>query len=175
MVSSVERPQYVARLQLRKRLKGPASPALAFILVCLCASRNTLAVAPSCIDPIFYLFFATLFCFAQRLRCASAIFFLPAADMVLFCGAVGSVDARGCAPRLVEALPARRERADCRRAISASMAERMSRVFICVRYQRSGFVASYVFGLHPNVKMKRTLWLKPEKVALSEQKFGHPN
>jgi hypothetical protein len=38
----------------------------------------------------FYFFFATLFCFAQRLRCASAIFFLPAADIVLFFGAVGT-------------------------------------------------------------------------------------
>jgi hypothetical protein len=57
-----------------------------------------------------YLFFATLFCFAQRLRCASAIFFLPAADIVLFFGALGNVDVRGRPPRLVEALPARRER-----------------------------------------------------------------
>jgi hypothetical protein len=57
-----------------------------------------------------YLFFATLFYFAQRLRCASAIFFLPAADIVLFFGALGNVDVRGRPPRLVEALPARRER-----------------------------------------------------------------
>jgi hypothetical protein len=97
--------------------------------------ENHTSGRPSRVLIRFYLFFATLFCFAQRPRCASAIFFLPAADIVLFFGAVGNMDVRGRPPRFVEALPARRERADCRRAISASMAERMSCVFICVRYQ----------------------------------------
>jgi hypothetical protein len=64
--------------------------------------------------------------------------------MVLFFGAVGDPEVRGRPLRLVEAVPARRERADCRRAISASIAARMSRVFIHVRYQRSSLVASYV-------------------------------
>jgi hypothetical protein len=90
-------------------------------------------------------FFYAAFCFAQRLRCASAILFLPAADMVLLFGTVCNPDVRGRPLRTVEAVPARRERADCRRAISASMAKRMSCVFIHVRYQRSGFNASYVF------------------------------
>ena len=89
----------------------------------------------------FYLptYFFAAFCLAQRLRCASAILFLPAADMVLFFGAPADSDVRGRPVRLVEAVPARRERADCRRAISASMVETMSCVFICVRYQRSDF------------------------------------
>jgi hypothetical protein len=65
--------------------------------------------------------------------------------MVLFFGTVCNPDVRGRPLRTVESVPARRERADCRRAISASMAERMSRVFIHVRYQRSGLIASYVF------------------------------
>jgi hypothetical protein len=71
-------------------------------------------------------FFAAAFCFAQRLRCASAILFLPAADMVLFFGVAGDGYVCGRPPRL-EAVPARKVRADRRRAISASMAERMSR------------------------------------------------
>ena len=70
-------------------------------------------------------FFAAAFCFAQRLRCASAILFRPAADMVLFFGVVGDGYVCGRPPRL-EAVPARKVRADCRRVISASMAERMS-------------------------------------------------
>jgi hypothetical protein len=85
-------------------------------------------------------YFFAAFCFAQRLRCASAILFLPAADMVLFFGAVGEPDVRG-RPLRLETVPARRERADCRRAISASMAERMSCVFISVRYQRAGLIS----------------------------------
>ena len=93
-----------------------------------------------------YLFAA--FCLAHRLRCASAILSLPAADMVLFRGAPGDSDVRGRPLCLVEAVPARRERADCRRAISASMVETMSCVFICVRYQRSGSSASYVLFIH---------------------------
>jgi hypothetical protein len=92
-----------------------------------------------------YLFYAA-FCFAQRLRCASAILFLPAADIVLFFGAAGESEVRGRPLRLVEDAPARKERADCKRAIWASMAERMSCVFIHVRYQRSGSSASYGFG-----------------------------
>jgi len=60
---------------------------------------------------------------------------------------VGESALRGRPLRLVEAVPARRERADCRRAISASMAERMSCVFIPVRDQRSGLIASYVLGI----------------------------
>jgi hypothetical protein len=55
--------------------------------------------------------------------------------MVLFLGTVCNPDVRGRPLRTVEAVPARRERADCRRAISASMAERMSCVSIPVRYQ----------------------------------------
>jgi hypothetical protein len=83
-----------------------------------------------------YFFFAVFcFAFAQRLRCASAIVFLPAGDRVLFFGAPADSDAGGLPLRLPEAVPTRRERADCRRAISASRAERMSRVFIPVRYQ----------------------------------------
>jgi hypothetical protein len=89
-------------------------------------------------------YFFAAFCFAQRSRWASAIFFLPAADMVLLLGAVGDLDVRGRPLRLVEAVPARRERADCRRVISASMAERMSCVFISIRYQRAGLISSYV-------------------------------
>ena len=91
-------------------------------------------------------FFTAAFCFAQRLRCASAILFLPAADMVLFLGAAADSDVRGRPLRLPEAVPTRRERADCRRAISASMAERISRAFIQLRYQKSGLAASYVFA-----------------------------
>ena len=81
-------------------------------------------------------YFFAAFCFAQRLRCASAILFLPSADMVLFFEALANPDERGRPLRFVVAVPARKERADCRRAISASMAERMSCVFISVRYQR---------------------------------------
>jgi hypothetical protein len=72
--------------------------------------------------------------------------FRPAALMVLLLGAGGAVGEsalRGRRLRL-EAVPARRERADCRRAISASMTERMSRVFISVRYQKAGAISSYV-------------------------------
>jgi hypothetical protein len=67
--------------------------------------------------------------------------------MVLFFGAARDPDVRGRPLRLVEAAPARKERADCRRAISASMAERMSCVFIPVRYQTSDLITSYVLGL----------------------------
>ena len=94
-------------------------------------------------------FLYAAFCFAQRLRCASAILFLPAADKVLFLGTVCNPNVRGRPLPTVEAVPARRERADCKRAISASMAERMSCVFILVRYQRSGSSTSYVFVLPP--------------------------
>jgi hypothetical protein len=70
-----------------------------------------------------YFFFTAAFCLAQRLRCASAILFLPVADMVLFFGAPADSDARGRPLCLPEAVLVRRERADCRRAISASMTE----------------------------------------------------
>jgi hypothetical protein len=62
--------------------------------------------------------------------------------MILFLGAVGDADVRGRSLRLVEPVPARKEQADCSRAISASMAESMSCVFIHVRYPRAGLVAS---------------------------------
>jgi hypothetical protein len=60
--------------------------------------------------------------------------------MVLFFGAAGDgADPRGRPLRLPEAVLVRRERADCKRAISASMAERMSRVFIQVRLSKVRF------------------------------------
>jgi hypothetical protein len=70
---------------------------------------------PVCLKGRTYFFYAA-FCFAQRLRCASAILFLPAADMVLFFGTVGSPDVLGRSLRLVEAVPARRLYATVRRA-----------------------------------------------------------
>jgi hypothetical protein len=91
--------------------------------------------------------------------------------MVLFFGAVRDPDVRGRPLRLAEAAPARKERADCRRAISASMAEMMSCVIILVTYQRLGQIVSYVcdkfkilcggllFGLSLHYTLK-TIWLR---------------
>jgi hypothetical protein len=60
--------------------------------------------------------------------------------MVLFFGAVADSDVRGRPLRLV-AVPVRRERADCRRAISASMAINISEVVIAPLYQQLKVIA----------------------------------
>ena len=119
--------------------------------------------------------------FDQRKRWASAILFHPSADMLSFSERPTGSETRGRPLRLAEAVPARRERADCKRAISASMAERMSCVFICVSYQGSILIASYVLcyipshvlAKTPKVLLKRHLQRQvEERVYVGYFRFG---
>jgi len=77
----------------------------------------------------------TFFCFAQRLRCASAIFFRASGESVLLfrVAATAGLDRDGRPLRLGLADPARRERAFWRRAISSSKAATIENVFIPLR------------------------------------------
>jgi hypothetical protein len=77
----------------------------------------------------------TFFCFAQRLRCASAIFFRASGESTLRFGAAATagLDRGGRPLRLGLANPAMRERAFWRRAISLSKAATMEDVFIPIR------------------------------------------
>jgi hypothetical protein len=77
----------------------------------------------------------TFFCFAQRLRCASAIFFPASGESVLLFGAAATagLDRAGRPLRLELADPAMKERASWRRAISSSKAAIIEDVFIPIR------------------------------------------
>ena len=102
-------------------------------------------------------FFAVAFCFAQRLRCASATAFRPAALIVLFLGAgsaAGESALRGRPLRFAEAVPARTERADCSRAISASMVERMSCVFIQAKLTTNPELLHYPKGVRGSARYR---------------------
>ena len=77
----------------------------------------------------------TVFCFAQRLRCASAIFFRASGESVLLFGvaATAGLNCGGRPLRLGLTDPAMRERASWRRAISSSKAATIEDVFIPIR------------------------------------------